>query len=226
MRDDFTNRVRQTLAARAGHRCSRPHCRAATSGPRTDPSKAVDVGVAAHITAASPQGPRYRPDLSTEQRTSVENAIWLCQTCAKLVDNDDERFTPDVLRSWKAAAEVCAADVVGTPDPSEAAREARSKLRATFEPALIELESAKVDTHYILSKQRASHDQALGIYRRHVPEDLRDSYEKAIGTFQSVRQNVQPAMISFLQQQVGERPSGSTREEVMASIEAILAFAS
>jgi microcystin degradation protein MlrC len=90
---------------------------------------------------------------------------------------------------------------------------------------LAEVESATVDTHYILSKQRAAHDQALAIYRRHVPQDLRDAYEKATDTFRSVRENVQPAMLSFLQQQVGERPSGSTREEVVASIQAILAFA-
>ena len=225
MRDDFPQAAKQALAARAGHRCSRPNCRAATSGPKIDPEKVVNVGVAAHISAASPQGPRFRADLSREQRMSIQNAIWLCQTCAKLVDNDDERFSPNALRTWKFAAEIRAIDVVGRPEPSEAAREARSRLRAAFEPTLVEIETAKVDAHHVLSKQRAVHDQALAIFRRHVPAETLVPYDHATETFRSFRENAQPAMLSFLQHQLGEQPSGSTREELLAAIEAILGFA-
>jgi hypothetical protein len=50
--------------------------------------KPLILGVAAHITAASPDGPRYDQNLSSEQRKSPDNGIWLCQNCAKLVDND------------------------------------------------------------------------------------------------------------------------------------------
>ena len=71
-----------------------------------DPSKAVNVGVGAHIIAASPGGPCYDPSLSREERSGHKNGIWLCQTCAKLIDNDPARFTVDVLRKWKSDAEV------------------------------------------------------------------------------------------------------------------------
>lgn len=43
--------------------------------------------------------------MSSEERRSVENGIWLCQNCAKLIDNDVGRFTVVVLRDWKAKSE-------------------------------------------------------------------------------------------------------------------------
>ena len=105
MRDEFTEAVKRAVAGRVGNRCSNPECKAATSGPQVDPSKLLSVGVAAHITAASPGGPRFDASLSPEDRKHAENAIWLCQNCAKLVDNDPERFTENVLRRWKEQAE-------------------------------------------------------------------------------------------------------------------------
>jgi hypothetical protein len=86
---------------------------ALTSGPQLDPTKSVNVAVAAHITAAAPGGPRYNPALSPEQRKHADNGIWLCQTCAKLVDNDPERFSENDLRRWKAEAEAAALNRVG-----------------------------------------------------------------------------------------------------------------
>jgi tetratricopeptide (TPR) repeat protein len=65
----------------------------------------VNVGVAAHITAASPGGPRYDRYLTWAQRAAAPNGIWLCQTCAKLIDSDLPRYTVDVLRQWKDRAE-------------------------------------------------------------------------------------------------------------------------
>jgi hypothetical protein len=105
VRDDFPNAVLETLAKRVGYRCSNPACRKLTSGPHTDETKALNVGVGAHITAASPGGPRYDPSLSAEQRRSADNGIWLCQTCGKLVDNDEVRYPKKLLVEWKQQAE-------------------------------------------------------------------------------------------------------------------------
>src|SRR5262249_11945683 len=79
------------------------------SGPQADPSGTVNIGVAAHITAASPEGPRYDAALTPEQRSAADNGIWLCQTDGKLVDNDAVRYTAEGLRDWKARAEAAAA---------------------------------------------------------------------------------------------------------------------
>ena len=37
----------------------------------------------------------------------------MCQTCAKLVDNDEKRFTESVLKEWKQKAEVEALSLIG-----------------------------------------------------------------------------------------------------------------
>jgi hypothetical protein len=105
MRDDFSPKVVENLAKRVGHFCSRPGCNQPTTGPQANPEKVINVGAAAHITAASPNGPRYDPGLTPAQRRSIENGIWLCQTCAKLVDNDEIRYPTSLLREWKGLAE-------------------------------------------------------------------------------------------------------------------------
>jgi len=114
-REDFPAHVKQALQNRVASRCSNPQCRAATAGPQVDNSKALNVGVAAHITAASEGGPRYDPSLTPEQRSCAENGIWLCQNCAKLVDNDPTRYTVDLLRSWKTVADDLALEEIGKP---------------------------------------------------------------------------------------------------------------
>ncbi len=55
-RDDFREETKLLLARRIGFRCSNPNCRQLTSGPTTDPKSAASIGVASHITAASPGG--------------------------------------------------------------------------------------------------------------------------------------------------------------------------
>lgn len=104
-RDDFLQTTKELLAKRVGFRCSNPSCRQLTIGPHTDLKKTVNVGVAAHITAASPGGPRYDKSLSCENRKSPENGVWLCQKCSKLVDNDPDRYSIEELNRWKQEAE-------------------------------------------------------------------------------------------------------------------------
>jgi hypothetical protein len=113
--DDFTLKTKRLLAHRVGHRCSNPECRAATSGPGLEADKPVTAGDAAHITAASPIGPRYDPSLSSDQRRSYDNGIWLCVNHARIVDQDDSRHTIELLRRWKSQAENQALKDLGRP---------------------------------------------------------------------------------------------------------------
>jgi hypothetical protein len=116
-RDDFPEPIRRALAARVNYRCSNPDCSAQTSGPQVEPAKALNVGVAAHITGAAPGGPRYDATLTPDERTDIANGVWLCQTCAKLVDNDPARFSAAALRDWKTKAEQQALHLVGKTAP-------------------------------------------------------------------------------------------------------------
>jgi hypothetical protein len=108
MRDDFTQVTKELLARRVGVKCSNPVCRQPTSGPQQDVNGAVNIGVAAHITAASPGGARYDATLSPEGRNSIENGIWLCQNCAKLIDNDTLAYSVEILKAWRQLAEATA----------------------------------------------------------------------------------------------------------------------
>ncbi|MBT2771060.1 hypothetical protein J7J47_02295 [Halomonas sp. ISL-60] len=71
--------------------------------------------MAAHISAASPNGPRFREELSADVRSSINNGIWLCQNHAKLIDDDPGRFPETLLLVWKEEAERVAREEVGVP---------------------------------------------------------------------------------------------------------------
>lgn len=74
-RDDFTAKTKETLAKRVGYLCSNENCRKLTSGPHEDQTKSTNMGVAAHITAAAPSGPRYDLTLTSDERKSISNGI-------------------------------------------------------------------------------------------------------------------------------------------------------
>lgn len=105
MRDDFKNPIKLKIAKRAGYLCSNPQCRRLTIGAAEGDEGVVNIGVIAHITAASPGGPRFDGTLTAEQRSDADNGILLCQTHAHLIDSDEKKFTVDVLREWKRNAE-------------------------------------------------------------------------------------------------------------------------
>ncbi|WP_439604968.1 hypothetical protein [Shinella sp.] len=103
MRDDFSKATIERLAKRVGMRCSHPDCRTPTSGPDSAEGT-INVGVAAHITSASPGGARYNSSLSSVERSSLLNGIWLCQTHAKMIDDDEVGFPESLLREWQETA--------------------------------------------------------------------------------------------------------------------------
>lgn len=105
-RDNFSPDTLRTLAGRAGYMCSMPGCKRLTVGPSDDrKSGLTNVGVGAHITAASAKGPRYDKDLTPNQRTHHTNGIWTCQTHGKDIDDNTSRYTVDDLKRIKAQHE-------------------------------------------------------------------------------------------------------------------------
>jgi hypothetical protein len=118
-RDDFSEKVKRTTALRVGARCSNPECPNATHGPHPDPARYLSLGEAAHITAAAPGGPRFNSILTSEQRRSFDNAIWLCRICARLVDTDVEKYSEGVLREWKRQAEKTAEANLNASRPNQ-----------------------------------------------------------------------------------------------------------
>ena len=64
----------------------------------------VLLGVASHICAASPGGPRYDATMTPAERSHPDNGIWLCQQCGKLIDSDT-KYTVDILHGWRRKSE-------------------------------------------------------------------------------------------------------------------------
>src|SRR5258705_3181396 len=119
IRNDFTTAVKNLLAQRVGYCCSNPDCRRQTSGPEATADGAVNIGVAAHITAAASGGPRFDPQLTSDQRSAATNGIWLCWTCASVIDRDVTCYTQTLLLGWKTAAEGLAQSYLQTPGRPE-----------------------------------------------------------------------------------------------------------
>lgn len=117
--DEFKQKVKDALSRRVAQRCSNPDCRVPTAAPGETELKVNNVGVAAHIHAASPGGPRYDPAMSSIERSSISNAIWLCSICSIKIDLDETRYTASLLREWKRVAEETATREQGTKLPSD-----------------------------------------------------------------------------------------------------------
>jgi len=102
-KDDFDKPTKESLAKRAAFICSNPDCKSLTVAPsEEDEKKIIYVGKAAHITAASEGGPRYNATLTSDQRRSISNGIFLCSNCADMIDNNNGAdFSVETLKEWK-----------------------------------------------------------------------------------------------------------------------------
>ncbi len=90
------------MALRASYLCSL--CKCSTVGPSDEGKNAVTMtGVAAHICAAAPGkgSRRYDLNMSPEERSHIDNGIWLCVSCSVLIDRDEKRFTVEKLHQIK-----------------------------------------------------------------------------------------------------------------------------
>jgi len=104
-RDEFSESTRRLLEDRVRSHCSNPDCNCPTSGPGSTDDSITRIGCASHITAASLGGPRYDPKLTSAERRSAQNGIWLCCNCHVLVDRDEGLYPVDLLVQWKEYSE-------------------------------------------------------------------------------------------------------------------------
>ncbi|WP_147411236.1 hypothetical protein [Pseudomonas cavernicola] len=126
-RDDFTPTTIRALKDAAGNICSKPDCLVFTAGSKELNDGPMSIGIAAHITAAAPGGPRYDGTLTKEERRAVSNGIWLCQNHARQIDVDPVPFPVELLKKWKAKAEQRSNAMVGQKSITEA--ELRDEIR-------------------------------------------------------------------------------------------------
>ena len=53
--------------------------------------------------------------MTAEERKGIENGIWLCATCATLIDRDPDRHPAELLQDWKQQTEALATHQNGQP---------------------------------------------------------------------------------------------------------------
>jgi hypothetical protein len=106
MRDNFTKKTKDLLAKRVAYRCSFLGCGIITIGPgHSSTEDTINLGEAAHINAASENGPRYDEKMTTEDRKSIDNALWMCRQHARMIDSDFINYSSATLKQWKEIAE-------------------------------------------------------------------------------------------------------------------------
>ena len=130
----------------------------ATAGPLDDPAKAVNIGVAAHITAASPGGPRFDDTLTSESAHLTRMAFGCVRTTASTVALT-RAVSPSIFCAGGRLRQARALQAIEAP--ARQSDRASSVERDAICRALLELHDTGV--HKILNAARA-------------PQHLRDSY--------------------------------------------------
>ncbi len=98
-----SEQVIKRLFALSGNRCAYPGCQL----PIVEAAGTV-IGEICHIHARSPGGSRYAATQSASQRNGFDNLLLLCRSHHKVIDDQADVYTAEVLREIKAVHESAA----------------------------------------------------------------------------------------------------------------------
>jgi hypothetical protein len=98
-----TNQTIKRLFARSGNTCAFPGCRIAIVE-----DSGIITGEICHINAQSPNGPRYDPNQTDEQRHGYDNLILLCDRHHKIADAQPNIYDVQALKEMKSIHETSA----------------------------------------------------------------------------------------------------------------------
>ena len=179
-RDNFSAQVIRTLAERSGGKCA--ICRASTWGPGDSRFKSTNVGQAAHITAAAPNGPRYDPNMTSQTRSSALNGMWLCGNCHHIIDKDVHDYPVEKLYEIKRKAEAHAKAMLGVATiRKEAPNDSSPITVATSANAIMEIRKVKSLLHDLI-QQKSKKDPMDFLEQVKYIDVIDDSYLPAVGS--------------------------------------------
>ena len=103
-RSEIGRSVRARLVAVSGGICQFPQCSEQCYPLKSD-DQPYTVGEIAHIVGWSGSGPRADASLSPAARNNYWNLLLLCRNHHREIDEDQDKYTKDVLRGWKKELE-------------------------------------------------------------------------------------------------------------------------
>jgi hypothetical protein len=100
----YTDSTVKKLFGLSGNKCYNPECENNLISNRENN---VIIGKIAHIEAASPEGPRYRAEMTDDDRRHFNNLILLCDECHIIIDSkeNESKYPVERLREWKRGHE-------------------------------------------------------------------------------------------------------------------------
>ena len=102
---NFSLKTTKMLWGRAAGMCSMPGCRKQLFIDATETDDETLIGEMCHIVADSGDGPRGKSELTQEQRDKYGNLILLCRNHHREVDQQENKYTVDVLLEMKSSHE-------------------------------------------------------------------------------------------------------------------------
>lgn len=95
----ITDKTRKILWGRSGNRCA--ICRQSLVVNETSVDSESVVGDECHINSGVPKGPRYNLEMNPQNIDDISNLLLLCRVHHKMVDDQFETYTTDILKSIK-----------------------------------------------------------------------------------------------------------------------------
>ena len=95
----ISDKTRKILWGRSGNRCA--ICKQELVIDATEQDDEAVIGDECHVISPKKSGPRHDSTYTKEDLNTYENLILLCRTHHKMVDDQEETYTPDILRRMK-----------------------------------------------------------------------------------------------------------------------------
>lgn len=100
-RKPISQKIQKILFAQSGGICSMPDCNIPII--INENNEKTNIADLAHIEAYKPDGARFNPQLSEDERNSEENLMVVCKNCHKKIDDLPEIYTVEKLKQIKQA---------------------------------------------------------------------------------------------------------------------------
>lgn len=90
--------TKRKLLAATGNQCAHPDCKELIF----DLEHQTILGKICHIKGSKPKSARYDKNQSDEERHSFDNLIGLCGKHHDIIDDNEKRYTVEILKRWKS----------------------------------------------------------------------------------------------------------------------------